>query len=101
MGWLMQIEIIFMFRNFKDPQYIKWRKEVYKRDSYCCRWPNCKIKNKLNAHHIKNWAEFPGLRFNVSNGITLCKYHHSSIKGQEEIYSSTFLRIVAETSHGS
>ena len=82
-------------RNFKDPQYIKWRKDVYKRDGFKCQWPNCTNNNKLNAHHIKNWASFPGLRFLVANGITLCRYHHDMIKGMEESYAATFMRIVA------
>lgn len=84
-----------MFRNYGDPQYKKWRKAVYKRDGYKCRWPNCNLKRKLNAHHIKTWANYPGLRFEVSNGISLCSYHHNLIKGMENIYESTFLRILA------
>lgn len=87
-------------RNFKDPQYIKWRKSVYNRDSYKCQWPNCHLKQKLNAHHIKNWANYPGLRFLVDNGITLCKFHHDQIKGMEEIYAEVFLKIVASKKNG-
>lgn len=82
-------------RNFKDPQYIKWRKDVYKRDNFKCQWPHCINKTKLNAHHIKNWADFPGLRFLVDNGITLCRTHHDMIKGMEESYASTFMRMVS------
>ena len=83
-----------MFRNFGDPQYKKWRKAVYERDNHKCQWPNCTMKRKINAHHIKTWAGFPGLRFDVNNGITLCKYHHDLIKGMEEDYSLSFLKIV-------
>lgn len=82
-------------RNYKDPQYKKWRQQVYERDHYMCRWPNCNTKRKLNAHHIKTWANYPGLRFNVHNGITLCKYHHDLIKGMEEVYAGTFLKILS------
>lgn len=84
-----------MKRNFKDPLYIKWRKDVYKRDNFKCQWPHCGATNKLNAHHIKNWAQFPGLRFLVDNGITLCRFHHDMIKGMEENYAATFMRIIA------
>jgi len=83
-----------MFRNFKDPQYKKWRISVYQRDKFMCQWPNCNSKFKLNAHHIKNWANYPGLRFEISNGITLCKYHHDMIKGMEENFAASFMRIV-------
>lgn len=82
-------------RDFKDPLYAKWRQQVYKRDNFKCRWPNCQNNKKLNAHHIKTWANYPGLRFNVNNGITLCKYHHKFIHGMEEIYEAIFLKILA------
>lgn len=84
-----------MQRNFKDPEYIKWRNKVYLRDKYTCQWPGCSSKQKLNAHHIKTWANYPGLRFIVDNGITLCYRHHKMIGGMEESYEVPFLRILA------
>lgn len=83
------------FRNYNDPQYKQWRELVYKRDKYQCRWPNCSKKTKLNAHHIKTWANYPSLRFTVHNGITLCKQHHQMIHGMEDIYEAIFLKILA------
>jgi predicted restriction endonuclease len=80
-------------RNFNDPLYKQWRSAVYKRDKFKCQWPGCTLAKKLNAHHIKTWADFPGLRFNINNGITLCKYHHDFIKGAEDSYSEVFLKI--------
>lgn len=85
-----------MFRNFEDPLYKKWRKAVYKRDNFKCQWPGCEINKKLNAHHIKTWANYPGLRFEVDNGITLCKQHHKMIQGMEDNYEAVFLRIIAQ-----
>jgi predicted restriction endonuclease len=82
-----------MKRNFKDPLYKQWRLSVYTRDKFKCQYPGCSINKKLNAHHIKTWADFPGLRYNINNGITLCKTHHDMIKGMEESYSEAFLRI--------
>lgn len=84
-----------MKRNFCDPEYKMWRINVYKRDNFTCQWPSCNNRTKLNAHHIKRWSDFPGLRFLVSNGITLCRYHHDMIKGLEDVYAPTFMRIVA------
>jgi predicted restriction endonuclease len=82
------------FRNFQDPIYKAWRKKVYTRDKHQCQWPGCSQKKKLNAHHIKSWSQYPGLRFDINNGITLCKYHHDNIKGMEEIYAGTLLRLL-------
>lgn len=82
-------------RNYNDPQYKKWRQLVYKRDKFTCQWPGCNSKRKINAHHIKTWANYPGLRFVVDNGITLCYQHHKMISGMEESYEIPFLRILA------
>lgn len=82
-------------RNFNDPLYKKWRKEVYDRDNHQCQWPGCNKNKRLNAHHIKTWANYPALRFLIENGITLCYQHHKMISGMEEIYESVFFKILA------
>lgn len=83
-------------RNFDSPEYKLWRKKVYTRDSHKCQWPNCNSKKRLNAHHIKTWANFPALRFDTNNGITLCYEHHKMIRGNESYYEAVFLKIVAD-----
>jgi len=85
-----------MQRNFDDPLYKGWRNKVYARDHHTCQWPGCDKKKRLNAHHIKRWAEYPSLRFVVENGITLCYQHHKMISGMEEIYESVFFKILAD-----
>lgn len=75
--------------------YKNWRHNVYARDNFTCQWPGCKNTKKLNAHHIYKWADFPGLRFHIYNGITLCKQHHDMIKNNEDNYRHFFSKIVA------
>lgn len=84
-----------MFRDFRNPLYQQWRKKVYKRDNFVCQWPGCTNSKKLNAHHIKKWSDYPGLRFEEKNGITLCNHHHKAIKNMEEIYEGVLLKLVA------
>lgn len=62
-------------------EYIQWRKSVFARDAYtCCK---CGAKNgndsgyvELHAHHILNWRDHEGHRYNVDNGITFCSKCH-------------------------
>ncbi len=53
-----------------------------------------KVK-KINAHHIKRWSDYPGLRYHPSNGITLCQNHHKMIKDMESDYELFFLKLIA------
>lgn len=53
----------------------KWRETVYERDNYTCQV--CKEHGgRLNAHHLNGWDEHKDERFNISNGVTLCKSCH-------------------------
>ncbi|MEY3429422.1 MAG: hypothetical protein RI930_249 [Pseudomonadota bacterium] len=57
----------------------KWRYLVFKRDGFVCQAKNCFEKKGLHAHHIKEFAKYPELRLEVSNGLTLCKSCHNKI----------------------
>ena len=72
--------------------YIKWRKDVFIRDKYTCQCCNAKNghgkKVNLNAHHIFNWADYPELRFDINNGITLCEdchYNFHKLYGKRKV----------------
>ena len=85
-----------MMRRFYDKQYKQWIKNIFARDKHQCQWPDCNSRKKLNAHHIKKWSDYPGLRFHLSNGITLCKFHHDLIHNNEESYEMFFFKIVSK-----
>lgn len=82
-------------RNWDDPEYKIWRRAVRYRDGNECQYPHCAHKkDKIQTHHIRKWTDFPHLRYNIDNGITLCKFHHNFIKDKEEYYASLFINIL-------
>lgn len=84
------------YRNSReqDPVYCQWRQDVKDRDGHCCQWPNCGSRMRIQVHHIKTWSKYPGLRFVVANGITLCERCHTSIRGREVHYEGFFLKLL-------
>lgn len=60
-----------------DGQYKHWSALVKARDKNKCQLADdtCDMDFRI-VHHIKPWAKYPKLRYEISNGIVLCKNHH-------------------------
>ena len=62
----------------KTEEYRVWRIAVVERDEYTCQ--HCeKTGGRLHAHHIKTFKMHEELRYEVSNGVTLCGKCHEDL----------------------
>jgi 5-methylcytosine-specific restriction endonuclease McrA len=86
------------YRDYKDPLYKEWRSRVRARDKHRCQMPGCNKRGKNNqVHHIKRWADYPSLRYEESNGITLCFFCHKTVTTNEPHYERLFTGIIDKT----
>lgn len=60
-------------------EYRQWRDAVYERDGYTCQHCGDARGGNLQAHHVKPFADHPELRFDVANGLTLCRDCHEKV----------------------
>lgn len=68
-------------RKRNNYTYRKLREEVLARDGYAC--TECGSTDDLQAHHLKPFAEYPEYRFDIDNGVTLCRACHMRIHGRK------------------
>lgn len=56
-----------------------WSQSVRLRDGVC---QECGAFDRLHAHHLKRWKDYPELRYELSNGVTLCHTCHERAHGR-------------------
>lgn len=68
---------------------VAWRKQVYERDGFACVRCGDAAGGNLNAHHIQGYSSNVALRWEVSNGATLCTTCHRGFHSRFGIRNNT------------
>lgn len=63
-------------RDMSSPKYRKWKWDVIRRDNYTCQICGKKMTKGFVVHHIVGWDEDESKRYDMDNGLTLCKDCH-------------------------
>ena len=78
----------------KIPGYSTWVQEVFKLDNHTCQCCGDAKGHDLNAHHIESYNNNPGLRTEISNGITLCETCHKEFHHQYGYGNNTRAQLI-------
>ncbi len=74
--------------------YKNWRRLICNIDNWKCKINNKDCNGRLEVHHILGWVDYPELRYNINNGITLCHAHHPRKRAEEKRLSPYFMELV-------
>lgn len=84
--------------SFKDERrssiYNTWRRDVCNRDNWKCKISNQNCNGRLEVHHILGFTQYPELRYEINNGITLCHAHHPRKRAEEQQLAPIFQELV-------
>jgi len=89
-------ELVKSDKKHLDGRYREWMLAVKKIDNWKCKINNRDCNGKLESHHILNWKDYPELRYDINNGITLCHAHHPRGREREAELSPYLQQLVAE-----
>ena len=93
--WIKDRTMLVKKQERNDSAYVDWRKQVWLRDNFTCKIANPNCLGKIEAHHILNWKDYPELRYQLNNGITLCHAHHPRVRSEEKRLVPTFHELVS------
>lgn len=65
-------------RKHRESKQAAWRRAVINRDRATCKLCGA-TDTELHAHHLKSYLEFPALRWEITNGQTVCAPCHWQI----------------------
>ena len=76
-------------------RHSEWVKACKERDGKKCKLRNKECSGQLEVHHIFRFSEYPELRYEISNGICVCHFHHPRKKALEEEMRELFIKLIS------
>ena len=92
--WIADRSQLAKRQERNDMAYKEWRHQTKIRDKFKCKISNEDCVGRLEVHHILGWKEYPELRYEVNNGITLCHAHHPKKRAEEKLLIPEFQRLI-------
>lgn len=94
-NWIADRSKLKKFNRQVGSNHFDWVKACKERDGKKCKLRNKGCSGQLEVHHIFRFSEYPDLRYELSNGITLCHFHHPRKKASEEEMRELFIKLIS------
>mgnify|MGYP001579349742 CR=1 FL=1 len=94
-NWIFDRTKLVKKQERNDYAYKEWRRLVWSRDGFKCKIGNQDCYGRIETHHILNFRDYPELRYEINNGITLCHAHHPRKRVEEAKLIPTFQGIIS------
>lgn len=69
---------------YNSKEYKTWSNSVREFWDFTCQMCEKRGKGDIHANHIKTFRDYPELRFDLQNGIALCKKCHTKVVNRHE-----------------
>lgn len=69
------------YRSRVSGEYKRWREAVIERNGASCQ--NCGNTENIEVHHIVPFSKDKALRYDVGNGVVLCRACHRRLHGKQ------------------
>ena len=81
---------------YNSKEYKDWSNSVREFWNYTCQICSQRGKGDIHANHIKTFRDYPELRFDLQNGIALCKKCHISLVNHRETEWESYFNLCWE-----
>ena len=94
-NWIPDRSLIKLDTERGGPLHKQWSRNVKLRDGWKCKIANGDCHGRVESHHILSWKDYPELRYQINNGVTLCHAHHPRVRSEEKRLSPYFQDLVS------
>lgn len=93
-NWKGGIENLVKNNERNDPAYVHWAREIKRRDKNICQLNSKECSGSKVVHHILPWSNYPDQRYEITNGIVLCQFHHPKTRVEEQRLISVLQELI-------
>ena len=94
-NWIVDRSQLKKYNRQIGTRHKEWVEACKERDNRKCKFRDKDCCGQLEVHHIFRFSEYPEKRYDISNGICLCHYHHPRKREMEVQMRNIFIKLIS------